>query len=367
MSFSVDGSSREAIQAIQFELWPDCRTGCSFCYLTGTRRITTLEEKNYNLIDALATLKDAELMKDYNAVGLIGGDFFQGQIQEVENNWYKLIEYLNTLLVKDEVKEVWIASSLIHVFKGDICGTLDRFDFDSLKDNQRVMLCTSFDTLGRFAMGVKFEDIPEEEIPFILNKLKLETVEDLKEYLKIDQLAVESWLKTIRELRELYPKLKVHVEVILTQDVINKMLKNPDYFDFITDLGCILDFRYPSITRADCPTVTGIKDYREKLLERREQFPEDFFIESRSTFLKFIKVFKEKYGISKVGDLIHQPEMRSRRLKIYVDNAEIEDRWNDSRDIYSDCGHLVDGKCYVDSDKCIYCDLEKFLEKEENV
>jgi len=26
------------------------------------------------------------------------------------------------------------------------------------------------------------------------------------------------------------------------------------------------------------------------------------------------------------------------------------------------CGHLIDGLCYLDSEKCIYCDIEKFLE-----
>ena len=365
MSFSTDGSSREAIQALQFELWPDCKNACKFCYLTGTRRTTTVDEKRSNLKDALATLKNEELLKDYNAVGFIGGEFFQGQLHNVENDWYRLIEYTKTLLEAKKIRELWIATSLISPNFGDLHGTFGRFDYDKLEDDQRIILCTSFDTLGRFACDVELEDIPEEEIPAILEEKGFETIEELQDYLNLDPLGVAAWLDAIDELKEKYPKLIIHVEVILTQDVINKMIKNSDYFDFLTDKGYIVDFRYPSITRSDCPTVTGIKDYREKLLERREQFPENFFIESRSTFLKFIKIFKNKYGVSKVEDLIHQPEMRSRRLKIYVDDAEIEDRWNDTRDIYSDCGHLVDGKCYVDSDKCIYCDLERLLENEE--
>ena len=148
--------------------------------------------------------------------------------------------------------------------------------------------------------------------------------------------------------------------------MINRFIVNPNYFDFLTDLGCIVDFRYPSITRADCPAATGIKNYREVLLQKHNTFPENFFIENRSSFLHFLKLFKDKYGLQKVQDLIHQPEMRSRRLVIYVDNVEIEDRWNDNRDVYLECGHLVDGLCYIDDEKhCIYCDIEKFIKNGE--
>ena len=141
---------------------------------------------------------------------------------------------------------------------------------------------------------------------------------------------------------------------------------NGTYFDFITDLGCVIDFRYPSISRADCPTATIIEDYRSLLMAKYKEFPEKFFIEDRSTFLKFLPIFAQKYGITKVENLLHQPEMRSRRLKIYVDDAEIKDRWNDERDVYLPCGHLVDGLCYINDDKhCIYCDIEKLINKKE--
>ena len=60
--------------------------------------------------------------------------------------------------------------------------------------------------------------------------------------------------------------------------------------------------------------------------------------------------------------------MRSRNLTIFVENTNIEDRWNDTRDVYLPCGHLVDGLCYVNDDKhCIYCDIEKFIKNLENI
>ena len=105
MAFSVDGSSREAIQAIQFELWPDCNTGCKFCYLNGTKRTTTKAEKQNNINDAINTLSNSEIMQDYNAVGLIGGEFFQGQLNGLHTEWSALINQIESLLVARQIKE----------------------------------------------------------------------------------------------------------------------------------------------------------------------------------------------------------------------------------------------------------------------
>lgn len=368
MAFSVDGSSREAIQAIQFELWPDCKNGCTFCYLNGTRRITTLAEKKQNLIDALRTLKDDNLMNNYNAVGLIGGDFFQGQLHGVENEWGHLINKIKELLETKRIKEVWIATSLLSRIDSDLIGTFYTLNEIELDPDQRITLCTSYDTIGRFRYHIDIETAKKSEIEEAMQELGCKTIEELKEILsKPNPDEIERWLNGIRLVKENYSNVTIHVQVILTQDLIEKMIENPNYFDFITDLSCIIDFRYPSITRADCPTATIIEDYRSLLLAKHDEFPPKFFIENRATFLRFLNVFMNKYGLEKVENLIHQPEMRSRRLKIYVDNAELEDRWNDERDRYLDCGHLIDGLCYIDTDdKCIYCDIEKFIESQKN-
>lgn len=356
MAFSKDGSSREAIQAIQFELWPDCKTGCPFCYLNGTRRVTTLQEKINNVKDALKTLKNTELMQAYNAVGLIGGEFFQGQITGLEAHWNELITYLSILLKENQIKEVWIASSLINIIQGDLIGVLYILSQTELLEDQRITLCTSFDTIGRF--NYNFDGVTPEEIEELAKEGIVPGM--------LDPDKLNDWLTQIDFVRKNYTNVVIHVQVILTQDVIDKLIEDPNYFDFITDRGCIIDFRYPSITRADCPTATVIEDYRSLLLTHYQDFPPKFFIESRASFLRFLSIYMEKYGIEKVRNLLHQPEMRSRRLKIYVDNAELEDRWNDERDRYLECGHLIDGLCYIDSNKCIYCDIEKFLETQEN-
>lgn len=378
MSFSSDSSSRETIQAIQFELWPDCNSGCPFCYLNGTKRITKLNEKRKNIADCLNTLKNEELMKDYNAVGLIGGEFFQNQLKDIESNWFQLLCYLKFLLETRKIKEVWIASSLINI-KHVYLDTISMLNEIQLNPDQRIMLCTSYDTIGRFdyKFYVDKKDLTDSELEKIARELKSEnselTIDDFKEIVfnnkrMHDSEKEQDWLNEIKHIKDKYKNITIHVQTILTQDVIDKLIENPNYFDFITDLGCMIDFRYPSITRADCPTATVIEDYRSLLLAKYKDFPEHFFIEDRAKFLRFLSVFAEKYGLEKVKNLIHQPEMRSRRLKIYVDNAEIEDRWNDTRDVYLECGHLVDGLCYINDDEhCIYCDIEKFIKNKENV
>lgn len=344
MSFSSDSSSREAIQAIQFELWPDCNSGCKFCYLNGTKRITSRKEKVNNIQKTINKLKNKHLMQKYNAVGLIGGEFFQGQLVGIKNEWNDLIDLLNNLLCTRQIKEVWITSSLLFSKNdlGSMIDSLARFSFNELLDDQRIIMCTSYDTVGRFVNDID-GDYPE------------------------GSNAESYWFDNLKRLYNTFPKLTLHTQTILTQDTIDKLIENPNYFDFITEYSMI-DFRYPSITRADCPTATTIEDYRSIMMKRVNDFPEHFFIENRNRFLKFLKVFANKYGLEKVKNLIHQPEMRSRRLIIYVDNAEIEDRWNDERNVYLPCGHLVDGLCYVDTDdKCIYCDIEKFIENQENI
>lgn len=368
MAFSTDGSSRESIQAIQFELWPDCQTRCPFCYLNGTKRVTSLIEKKANLLDAIATLNNKNIMQDYNAIGLIGGEFFQGQLRNVEADWGNLIDVLYNKIKNKEIKEIWIASSLVKMIIPDLIGTLARFSDIELDNDQRITLCTSFDTVGRFnKFGEKrLQDLTEEEIEYSLNESGVSTYEELYEIYMYNQERLNEWIENIQFIKNTYPFVTIHVQIILTQDLINRLIENPNFLDFIMELGCIIDFRYPSVTRADCPTATVIEDYRKILLEKYQTFPKKFFIEDRAAFLRFLNIFYNKYGIEKVKNLLHQPEMRSRRLKIYVDNAEIEDRWNDERDRFLPCGHLIDGLCYINDDThCIYCDIERFLEVQE--
>ena len=61
MSYSSDSSSREAIQAIQFELWPDCNNGCTYCYLKGTQRVTTRSFKLDSILKTQEVLNNLEI------------------------------------------------------------------------------------------------------------------------------------------------------------------------------------------------------------------------------------------------------------------------------------------------------------------
>lgn len=244
-----------------------------------------------------------------------------------------MIDNVKVWLNSELIKEFWLATALLFKDTNLLEKTLQVLDLNNLKPNQCVRICTSYDTVGRFLIKER---------------------EDL-------------WLNNIKYIKEKFPKAAIHTQTILTQDTIEKLIENPNYFDFVTKYSTI-DFRYPSISRKDCPTITGIKDYRSMMIKRLDQFPKKFFIEDRNLFLKFLKVFYKKYGLQKVQNLIHQPEMRSRNLTIFVENTNIEDRWNDNRDVYLDCGHLVDGLCYVNDDRhCIYCDIEKFIKNLENI
>ncbi len=329
MSYSKNNTFE--IKCLQYEIWQDCNNGCSFCYLNQNRIFTSDEQKIENINKIIDNLDND--ISDYNAVGLIGGEFFQGQLSNpaVKSNWLKLIQKINSELLSDKIYEFWITASLMKEDLSDLYDTLDIFDFSKLNENQRILLCTSYDTLGRFHSE-------EQE---------------------------KTWKKNIHLLAKKYPELYIHTQIILSEDLIEKTIENPNIFDEILEVSPI-DFKIPNYYRDKELAINGIKDYHQLLLDHINEFPKKFFIEHRNTFLQFLPVYAKIFGTAKLKNLINYPKMRSHTLKIFSENYELIDRWNYSEDRFSPCGHLLDGKCYIDSDKCMYCDIERFIETYED-
>ena len=118
---------------IQIRLWNDCGNNCDFCSL-GKKDITCLQDKKER-INKLTEFFD-------NRIGLIGGEFFEGQLYGCEEEWLTMIKNLRC-------KELFITANLI--YKPYLLE-------ETIKIRPDILLCTSYDSVGRFKKEKLKED-----------------------------------------------------------------------------------------------------------------------------------------------------------------------------------------------------------------
>lgn len=324
MSFDKTGNFSKAIKCLQFELWQDCDNCCDWCYLKDHRILTTDEQKLDNINKVIEDI-NSDSLNDFNAIGLIGGEFFQGQLNnpKVKEKFLDLIKVINKKFQFNKIKEFWLTASLIKANQNDLFDVLKTIDFN---ENQRVILCTSFDTMGRF-----------------------HTIED-----------EQNWFNNLSQIAQIFPQITIHTQTILTQDLIEKTINNPHVFDNILKYS-MLDFKIPNYFRDKNLALNGIKDYPNLIRSNLDKFPKKFFIEDHRVFLQFLQIYVKIFGKDKLKNLINYPSLRSHTLKIFSEDYVLSNRWEYGEDRYQKCGHLLDGQCYVNSDRCMYCDIEKFI------
>ena len=90
---------------IQFELWKDCSIGCKFCCNKGQPKINKMESIQY-VMDIL----NSDEVNDYNEVGFIGGEFFNGEIESVKDDFYKIFEKVASL----NFDKIYITAALMY-------------------------------------------------------------------------------------------------------------------------------------------------------------------------------------------------------------------------------------------------------------
>ena len=328
MSYDSTGTSSKSIKCLQYELWQDCDNCCEWCYLKDHRILTTDDQKIHNIQEVIKDI-NSDALNDFNAVGLIGGEFFQGQMQniKVKEAFMQMIEEINTKLAENKIKEFWLTASLIKPNQIDL---IDVLNLLKAKKDQRIILCTSFDTMGRF-------------------------------HSENDK---QNWFTNLQYIAKQFPNITIHTQTILTQDLIEKTIENPHIFDEILKWS-MLDFKIPNYFRDKNLAINGIKDYPALIRNNLHKFPNKFFIEDNKTFLQFLPIYTKIFGKDKLVNLINYPSLRSHTLKIFSEDYVLSNRWEYGEDRYQSCGHLLDGQCYINSNRCMYCDIEKFMKAYE--
>ncbi len=288
------------MKVVQYNLWLDCSSGCKFCMYRGQPDV----DKNENL-NRIINLINGGDTDGYDGVGLIGGEIFQKQLEEegVKENFYKLTDIITEKLRNDELKILWIATSLM--FKPNVLFEwLDYVNSNGVID--KVMICTSYD------LTYRFND----------NSLKL-------------------WENNMRELHRKYPSLKLHTETILTEVFMKAVMEGSFNIEkFEEEFHTEMDFLEPH---------TGFQD--------SEKFKDEMvnFLPHRETFISFmINVVKGWDNQRKFKFL--NPEIRSHKVHM-IQNGKlitIEDRLASHLKEEFGCVNATIG--YVDSSRSIMKD-----------
>lgn len=329
----IDEIINQKLRCIQFELWHNCTNECDFCYLNGCRKFYADKQKQDSIQKVLEIL-DSDKIQGFNAVGLIGGELFMDQQgdRDTQDKFEELAKKIKDFLVQDQFREVWLTSNLLSENLGPLIGVLDILLKD-LPKYQRVLLCTSYDTEGRFRSKEKYE----------------------------------LWYNNLKKLRGMFPRLCLHIETICTQAFVDEWLDdNSKFVDFI-DKGFMMDFKPPATSAVDfIYNNTGRESYRKNLEKLAETQNYKYLIDSRDKFIKFWESVAKTFpnGVQKLKDF-NSNEVKSECCYSIPWNEWFENRWESKKE-NAPCGHCWDGYCYKDyPDRCAKCDVENLIKMME--
>ena len=275
---------------IQIRPWDDCINKCHFCFLGNRTSIKTPVQRKKNRL-----LKLADLVQDKRVtrIGLIGGEFFEGQLKGCEDEWLYLIN-----AIQDVGSELFITANLIH--KQYLLGET----IEASKGN--LLLCTSYDEIGRFHT----------------------------------QEHKDAWFQRINNVHNMGANL--FCTCIPTQEFYTSNVEFPEW------LGINLSDPYVSF---DWLVAVDKTHYREHLLEDNKYFnlPKRksaiAWMRKHPAIVKNYASYKAThantvYGFNKEDEII----------------SEVMDRHNSGEYSNPNCGHPCFCSCYADSDKCMMCD-----------
>lgn len=288
---------------IQYELWKDCGNGCRFCFNRGQEDF----DKKDRILEVMGLLDDPETEK-FNEVGLIGGEFFGGQLEGVRDEWEKLVGKVMDMMDSGRFVKFYVTTSLLYPDLGDLFQFLDMVRGRGHLSG--TLICTSYDTIGRFRNGTE-----------------------------------ELWKKNMLRIHELYPELPLHTEMILTGDLIGRLLSGEMSLDrFRKEFSTDIDFLSPN---------TGFGRGSKEELER--DLPG--FFPKRADFLRLLALFSENGEFELPRLLNRNYQSDTVYLKAYGKKYKIECRRLKMTPFPQDS---VSKSGYIDSDIPMRKDVERF-------
>lgn len=282
-------------QFLQIRPWDDCINKCTFCSLQNRCRTTPIESKKCRL------LKTTELVKQLKSkqIGILGGEYFEGQLKGCETEWMDLI-----VTLQNTNAQVYISANLIHK-QYFLEETLQQ-----LRNN--VLLCTSYDEVGRFHTSS----------------------------------ARANWLNNLSTLHD--RGVNIFCTCIPTQEFFEANFTLPTW------LGINLNDPHLGV---DWYINVDKNHYHDHLIEENTLFN----LPKRKTAIKWMRanpqITKQYASYDQThSDTVFAFDKTDSLIKEFNDRISSKDYSNPT------CGHPFFCQCYSDSEKCMMCDAKRVTE-----
>ena len=315
-------------KVIQFQLWEECNSGCPYCYEGPANRKTPIKQKIDVLNSVIDTLQ-SDKIKQYNVVSFIGGEIFQGQLNDdtVRRLFFKAIDLVVDLYKQQMIKSVQMCTSMMIGNCEDLYTTLDK-----LTDCDDVWVATSYDTLNRF------------KTPKML----------------------QTWQHHMITIYQRYKNVSLNTTMILTQDLIEKYINDEFSFKQFAQL-------YHTSIYVKPPTpfkwvvdshIPGVYDVSIASRQLSESILPKFF-PKRDTMLEFLVKFRQNestfeydklFNVNMRADTYLQTRQQDDYKTFNIKREKTGTKLAESNSGTNQCGHSLYYSIYLDSDKCMLCD-----------
>ena len=114
-------------KSFQWELWQYCNSLCDFCYRGEENRIHNKERQIRSLTDLNLSIDHMDFNK-YNNISLIGGEFFQGQLDdpEIHDMFFQAVKRIFQLYIDKKIGSIWLTCTLTIGNQKDLYDLIDK-------------------------------------------------------------------------------------------------------------------------------------------------------------------------------------------------------------------------------------------------
>lgn len=307
---------------ISVELWPDCTVGCPFC-LNQDRKNTTPKEEKIDIINKVYDYFEKHHYS-YETLQIIGGEFFNGEIDDpdVLDAFKRLAVLMNHIAVKYK-KKLYIYSALKR---------LHHFD----------------DIMELLLKGTEYGQV-------VLNSSFNYNTTHFT-----DNDTYNHFRDTICGIIEKYPNLKLHIQSLITNQLITCDFEEvKEIYKPFVDKNIEIDFHPMAIIGFNTWENHDSEEFR-KLLNHVNT--KSYAIQHRSDALNFIKNAYFYFGNGCVENLTTN---KTRPDTKWIVKSDLFQNDLSTSIIHCDskCGHTYHlANAYLDSNKCMSCDAISLLD-----